>query len=136
MECNHRINNFEKAMQELENIKSQSKSELPTGTVRCNGCTLCCHGDAIRLLPEDDVTQYKTVPHDHFKDELMLAHKENGDCVYLSDGGCSIHTSKPQMCREMDCRRLARTVKKKDLKRYNLPLSVWNKGRQMIGRSF
>ena len=31
--------------------------------VPCNGCTLCCKGDAVRLLPGDDKTKWATVPH-------------------------------------------------------------------------
>lgn len=77
---------------------------------------------------------YQTVPHDHFKGELMLAHKPNGDCVYLELGGCSIQATKPLMCKEMDCRRVARMVKKRDLKRLNVPHRVWAKGRQLAGK--
>ncbi len=31
--------------------------------VPCGGCTLCCHNDAVRLLPSDDPSQYQTEPH-------------------------------------------------------------------------
>jgi Fe-S-cluster containining protein len=33
-----------------------------------------------------------------------LATRENGDCVYLCAGGCSIQATKPQVCRAFDCR--------------------------------
>lgn len=36
----------------------------------------------------------------------MLAHKDNGDCVYLGPTGCTIQHVKPQQCYEMDCRRI------------------------------
>src|SRR3990167_3882431 len=75
--------------------------------VPCNGCTLCCKGDSLRLLPEDDPKQYQTVPHNYFQGQLMLDHKPNGDCIYLGDTDCTIHERRPQMCREMDCRVLA-----------------------------
>lgn len=106
------------------------------GNVPCNGCTLCCQGDAIRLLPGDDPSQYQTEPHERFEGQLMLAHKANGDCIYLTSGGCSIHDRKPQMCRDMDCRKIARRFKRGDLKRLNCPVKVWNRGRQLIGRSW
>jgi hypothetical protein len=134
MEANHRIRSFEQEMEELEAIKRQQQTKAETGNVPCNGCTLCCRNDAIRLLPQDDPAQYQTVPHDHFPGHLMLAHKENGDCVYLTSEGCDIHGSKPTMCIKMDCRRIAKTFKKRDLKRYNVPVPVWNKGRILACR--
>ena len=85
MEANYRIKSFEQAMEELESIGRQNEIEAKTGNVPCNGCTLCCRGGAIRILPEDDATQYQTVPHDHFPGQLMLDHKENGECVYLAE---------------------------------------------------
>jgi Fe-S-cluster containining protein len=102
--------------------------------VPCNGCTLCCKGDAIRILPQDDPLKYQTVPHERFPGHLMLDHKPNGDCIYLTPEGCAIHDDKPQMCKELDCRILARKFKRKDLERFSLPVRVWNKGRSLIGR--
>ena len=138
MECNHRINDARKAMEELESIYAGEKAQIEAqaGHVPCDGCTLCCRGDAIRILPNDDPAQFQTAPHDHFKGQLMLAHKPNGDCVYLEEYGCSIHGRAPQMCKEMDCRQLALTIKKKDLKRYGLPLRVWVRGRRMAGKPY
>lgn len=134
MECNHRVFKFHSDLAELENIMQRKQPKVDIDNVPCNGCTLCCHGDAIRILPGDDPEQYNTVPHDHFPSERMLSHKQNGDCLYLLSSGCSIHPTRPLMCKEMDCRNLARSIKKKDLKRYNVPLRVWLKGRQLIGR--
>lgn len=105
--------------------------------VPCNGCTRCCHGDAVRLLPTEDLTQYETEPHPFFKGDYMLAHKQNGDCVYLESSGCSIHDRRPQMCRDMDCRGIAKhmtyTNARKLHKQRGLPLAVWRKGRQLLG---
>ena len=98
--------------------------------VLCNGCTLCCKGDAIRILPGDEVALLRVVPHERFKGELMLDHKDNGDCVYLGDAGCMIHDHKPRMCREMDCRNIAASYRKKQAKQQGI-LRVWNKGRSM-----
>ena len=134
MECNHRINDARIAMEELERAISSQESEPQHGNVPCDGCTLCCRGDAIRMLPSDDISKYQTIPHDHFKGQLMLAHKANGECIYLADYGCTIQGDKPQMCTEMDCRQLAQKIKKKDLKRYGLPLRVWERGRRSIGK--
>src|SRR3990167_3779579 len=80
------------------------------GNVPCDGCTRCCHGDAVRILPTEDIHKWETQPHAIFKGALMLAHKSNGDCVYLDGGGCSIQDDKPQQCIEFDCRVLAKKI--------------------------
>ena len=97
-------------------------------SVPCNGCTLCCHGDAIRLLPGDDPRLYKTVAHDRFADQLMLDHKPNGDCVYLGDGGCTIQDTKPLMCREMDCRNIAERMGYTQARKMGI-IAVWRRGK-------
>jgi Fe-S-cluster containining protein len=58
-------------------------SKLKTVFVPCNGCTLCCKGDAIRLTEEDNPEEYSTEPHPYISGALVLAHKPNGDCIYL-----------------------------------------------------
>jgi Fe-S-cluster containining protein len=35
-----------------------------------------------------------------------LSQHDNGDCVYLGDGGCTIYDRRPAVCRGFDCRRL------------------------------
>ncbi len=107
------------------------RDDMRKSPVLCNGCTLCCHNDAIRILPGDDVSLYQVVPHERLPNtHLMLDHKANGDCIYLGDTGCMIHGHKPRMCREMDCRNLARAIGKKQAKRDGI-LQIWNKGRTM-----
>lgn len=71
--------------------------------VPCNRCTECCKGDAIFMHPEcgDDPSQYETEDYDG---RLVLKHKENGDCIYLGEHGCTIHSRRPVVCRELDCR--------------------------------
>lgn len=83
--------------------------------VPCNGCTRCCHGDAVRLLPHEDLTQYQVEAHPYFSGAYM--------------------PSKPQQCREMDCRLLGAmtfTHARKLAKRRGLPLRVWRKGRELL----
>ncbi|MEW6511131.1 MAG: YkgJ family cysteine cluster protein [Bacteroidota bacterium] len=104
--------------------------------VPCNGCTLCCQGDAIRLEPEDDPSEYLTEPHPYVKGALMLAHKANGECVYLDAGGCSIHDHAPSLCRSADCRALATRIDFETARRLHLTgrldMRVWDKGRQLL----
>jgi Fe-S-cluster containining protein len=75
--------------------------------VPCSGCTLCCEGDAVKLEPEDMQKNYITEIHPYIKNSLMIAHKPNGDCIYLLENGCSIHDKAPSLCRSADCRSLA-----------------------------
>jgi len=106
-------------------------SEFPD--VPCNGCMLCCHGDAIRILPHEDASRWQTVPHDHYPGHRMLAHKANGDCVYLVAGGCSIQDTKPQMCKEMDCRRLAQAFTWTQARKIQgFPIRIWHRGKELL----
>lgn len=80
-------------------------------SVPCGDCRACCRNDSIFLHPElgDDPAQYETIESYNpltGKAQLMVAHKPNGDCVYLTDKGCGIHDTAPAICREYDCRRM------------------------------
>ena len=114
----------------------ENHSALTTDNVPCNGCTLCCQGDALRLLPGDDTTLYQTEPHFMMKDALMLAHKAGGNCVYLATHGCSIQSTKPQMCREMDCRRIAQTMTWTQARKLSakgaFKKTLWQRGRDLL----
>ena len=104
--------------------------------VPCNGCVICCVGDAVRLLPEDYRRNYLTEKHPYLAGELMIAHKENGECIYLNETGCSIHDHAPIMCRIADCRSLAlkfsfdQAMELHRLGRINL--KVWDRGNKLI----
>jgi Fe-S-cluster containining protein len=78
--------------------------------VPCNGCTAFCRHERIILSEEhgDDHTQYYAIPTRKGLDgplEWMLAHKRNGDCIYLGKDGCTIHERAPWVCRQFDCRK-------------------------------
>jgi len=115
----------------------KKKSNKPKTTfVPCNGCTLCCQGDAIRLTEEDNPKDYLTEPHPYIKGALMLAHKPNGDCVYLDENSCSIHDRAPSLCRSADCRSIAlkynfeTAMQLHQMKR--IDIRVWDKGNDLI----
>lgn len=77
--------------------------------LKCNGCTVCCQGDTIYLQPGDDPAQYKTKL---VNGQRVLAKRKDGNCVYLTKRGCSIHNRQPQECRRFDCRVYAQDVAK------------------------
>lgn len=111
---------------------------LGTGVyeVPCNGCTKCCHNDAVRILPHEDAGKWKIEPHPWMPLAVMLAHQPNGDCVYLGDHGCMIQHDKPQQCHEMDCRSIARSVTwtqaRKLEKRGALRMEIWRRGQELL----
>lgn len=103
------------------------------GKVPCAGCTRCCRGDAVRLLPADDASSYLTEPPPWGHGHLMLAHKRNGECIYLTNTGCGIHDRSPQQCREMDCRLIAQRLNYTQAKKVRgLKIEVWHRGRELL----
>lgn len=123
-------------------MKAEYKDGCVMNSVPCNGCTLCCRGDAISVSAEygDDVDQYQTVRHAY--PELaahggrMLAHKPDGSCVYLGSGGCTIHGRAPLLCREFDCRKLVKrlgyTKSRKLVRKGMLTAGVLQRGMELI----
>jgi Fe-S-cluster containining protein len=90
---------------------SEDRSVVP-----CNGCVACCKHERIVLYPEhgDDPSQYETVPTASINPKLqallgagrvMLAHKPNGECIYLGEAGCTIWDRAPNICKMFDCRK-------------------------------
>jgi hypothetical protein len=118
-------------------MKKQTKT-LSYNFVPCNGCTLCCQGDAIRLTKDDNPKDYITEPHPYIDGELMLAHKPNGDCIYLDESGCTIHERTPSLCRSADCRSIAlkydfnTAMQMHQMKR--IDIRVWDKGNDLLNK--
>ena len=88
------------------NIRGGKMSEL-----KCDGCRACYMNDALFLHPEcgDSPEEYETVGAINpltGKKQFMLAHKPNGECVYLGESGCTIYERRPAICREFDCRKM------------------------------
>ncbi len=106
--------------------------------VPCNGCTLCCQGDAVRLLAEDRGIDYAAEPHPYAPGATMLAHKANGECIYLGPGGCTIHDHAPSLCRSADCRSLAMKLDFEAAARLHragrLDIRVWDQGHRLLAR--
>ena len=69
----------------------------------------------------------------YFPGEFMIAHKPNGDCHYLGEGGCTIQADKPSRCREMDCMELAKNMTRQQAQKFNV-VPIWIKGRELLGR--
>ena len=76
--------------------------------VPCDGCTICCENDLIRIYPQhgDRFADYLIAPIPG--GGMRLLHKPEGGCVYLGEHGCSIYPHRPFLCRQFDCRGLLR----------------------------
>lgn len=112
------------------------RADLGLNVVPCNGCTRCCRGDAVRILPHEDAARWQTVAHPYKAGARMLAQRADGACVYLSDSGCTRQNDKPQQCHDMDCRNIARAVNFTMARKLDaqgaLPLAVWRRGRELL----
>ena len=80
-------------------ITAWDSSHLPP--LSCGGCTRCCHGDTIWIQPGEDPKPFKTRL---VKGRRQLRKGDDGNCVYLGEGGCQIQDHKPLVCRLFDCR--------------------------------
>ena len=99
--------------------------------VPCNGCRRCCINDAIRILPTEDASKWKTEAHTRWPWERMLAHKSDGECYYLGEAGCTIQDDKPQQCYSMDCRNIAANVTYTNARKMGI-ITVWRRGKELI----
>lgn len=103
---------------------------LKTNVVPCDGCIRCCINDAVRILPHEDVNKWKTEPHPFGKGMRMLAHNKDGHCYYLGKSGCTIQEDKPQICYEMDCRKLSEKMSFTQARKWKV-IHIWQKGKDL-----
>lgn len=68
--------------------------------IDCGTCRACCRHTMIVMVEGDDrALDWIEGP----GGMSVLGQQPNGDCVYLSDTGCTIHGRHPTMCRMFDC---------------------------------
>jgi uncharacterized protein len=73
----------------------------------CHACNRCCHNKAIRVNPYEilRLARYLGISTTQFIERhteaggTVLRPKENGDCGFLSERGCSAHPDRPLACR-------------------------------------
>jgi Fe-S-cluster containining protein len=74
--------------------------------VPCGSCTACCthlHLHA-EIQPEELSAFPEAVKNDTIAHGWRLPKKDNGECVHLVGGQCSIYERRPRACRDFDCR--------------------------------
>ncbi len=105
------------------------------GEVPCDGCTLCCKNDAVNLVGEE-VYEFEREACRTSPSGFCIAHKPNGDCVYLGAHGCTIQDRKPSRCREMDCRLIAANMSRKEARelaqRRLFNMRIYQRGRDLL----
>ena len=76
--------------------------------VPCDGCTLCCSGAGAGAHRGVFITPAEEGKYEIERrfGRIMIARRENGDCIYLEERGCAVHDDKPLMCQGFDCRAL------------------------------
>lgn len=74
--------------------------------VPCGDCHACCfHYDVDFHQDFDDQAEYETET--GIEDVTVLKHRDDGSCIYLKNGRCSIYERRPYYCRVYDCRPMA-----------------------------
>lgn len=73
----------------------------------CRPCANCCTNVIIRVK-EEDILRWKK---ENRQDILLcleeispgavfMIRKKNGECIFLTEKGCSIHSTRPKVCRD------------------------------------
>jgi len=116
-------------------------SLMERNVVPCGGCHLCCRMmTPIHVERGDDPTQYDiAVCYSPNKPPyLILNRKNNGDCIYLDENGCTIHDRAPWTCRTFDCRELFkasdRAGRRIAIKRGEVDARIFARGRELLGK--
>ncbi len=65
------------------------------GELECNGCTACCRAGLV---------------------VVGVTMRPDGSCLHVGEKGCTIHGSRPQQCRDFDCRDVAASFSKNELR--------------------
>jgi Fe-S-cluster containining protein len=74
------------------------------------GCTKCCEQKGFVYFTERDIertAEFLSMPKEKFESRFIyrtrntrrLRTPQHGQCIFLGDGGCSIHPVKPAQCR-------------------------------------
>jgi uncharacterized protein len=95
----------------LGQIRHAQDSSIIETTVSCGECNACCRSSLfIHIKPDEKETLGRIpkrllfpapgLPPGH----VLMGYDENGKCPMLQNNGCSIYDSRPQTCRQFDCR--------------------------------
>lgn len=87
-----------------------------SGDVPCGSCVGCCTSSKFILVRPTDKKAKAVIPKELLfpvpglpKGFLIMGYGENGHCPMFKDNKCTIYSSRPETCRQYDCRTLAAT---------------------------
>ena len=93
---------------------TQSMNGEGAGSVPCGECVACCTSSKFILVKPSDSKALEAIPKELLfsapglpKGFQILGYDEQGHCPMFKEGKCSIYESRPETCRQYDCRALA-----------------------------
>lgn len=95
----------------IETMKGESPGDVP-----CGDCVGCCTSSKFILVRPSDSEAKSAIPKELLfkapglpKGFELMGYDEQGHCPMFMNGKCSIYESRPETCRQYDCRVLAAT---------------------------
>jgi uncharacterized protein len=90
----------------VSHVKFDMERDSPF-SYACHACNRCCRNKAIRVSPYEilRLARYLCISTTQFVENhteaggTVLRSKENGDCGFLGERGCSVHPDRPLACR-------------------------------------
>jgi Fe-S-cluster containining protein len=94
----------------------QAMKGTASGDVPCGECVGCCTSSKFILVRPTDTQARKAIPEELLfsvpglpAGHHLLGYDKNGHCPMFKKGKCTIYTTRPETCRQYDCRVLAAT---------------------------
>lgn len=109
----------------LRDYEAHQKAE--DAEVPCGDCNVCCRsGYAIGWSPTDDPSLRWEVSADGYR----VLEDNEGACVYLQEGTCTVYDRRPLVCRSYDCRLVAMCgAQTRNNPALNAAINAWDKRR-------
>jgi len=114
LEYSEKLQSRTDALKREAELKKLSKGEKELLIRSCSQCGICCTLFFINLSQKEWRSgSYKTLVKASEVDDAfgyvegyggnILRQKKDGSCIYLKNNACSIHTRRPQSCRDFFC---------------------------------
>ena len=65
----------------------------------CSGCTACCRSEKIPIQDFEDHSKWETT----IENGHRYLKRVKGECVYLTENGCSTYENQPFVCKSFNC---------------------------------
>ncbi len=119
---NHSNKDSKSTIDPNNNANKDSNSSRFGSSNPCSPCIRCCQGQLIKITEEDILRWKREQRYDillcmeTWTDGIpfLIQKKDKTECTFLTDKGCSIHETRPEICvkfpasythaKEMDCK--------------------------------